>query len=70
MRALKRKLSNVVYARMAADQKRHEAAGPGGHSGTTLRSSVTGLTPDTGPSDKPQPGPAIVQANPHLSVVS
>ncbi|WIX92784.1 hypothetical protein [Amycolatopsis sp. DG1A-15b] len=36
MRALKRRLSNVVYARMLADQKRHEAAGPGGHSGTTL----------------------------------
>jgi transposase len=30
MRALKRRLSNVVYARMLADQKRREAAGPGG----------------------------------------
>lgn len=58
MRALKRRLSNVVYARMLADQKRREAAGPGGHSGTTLQSSVTGLTPDAGPSDKPQPEPA------------
>ena len=61
MRALKRRLSNVVYARMAADQKRREAetpaAAPGGHSGTTLQSSVTGLTPHTGPSDKPHPGP-------------
>ncbi|WP_020641855.1 IS110 family transposase [Amycolatopsis balhimycina] len=55
MRALKRRLSNVVYARMLADQKRGEAAGPGGHSGTTLQSSVTGLPPDTGPSDKPNP---------------
>ncbi|MEV6876639.1 hypothetical protein [Amycolatopsis sp. NPDC051128] len=36
MRALERRLSNVVYARMLADQKRREAAGPGGHSGTTL----------------------------------
>ena len=58
MRALKRRLSNVVYARMVTDQKRREAAGPGGHSGTTLHSSVTGMTPDTGPSDKPLPGPA------------
>ncbi|MEV7099703.1 transposase, partial [Amycolatopsis sp. NPDC051045] len=33
MRALKRRLSNVVYARMLADQKRREAAGSGGHSG-------------------------------------
>jgi transposase len=33
MRALKRRLSNVVYARMLADQNRREATGPGGHSG-------------------------------------
>jgi molybdate transport repressor ModE-like protein len=31
MRALKRRLSNVVFARMLADQKRREAS-PGGHS--------------------------------------
>jgi hypothetical protein len=36
----------------------------GGHSGTTLQSSVTGLTPDTGPSDKPQPEPATRQPTP------
>jgi transposase len=36
MRSLKRRLSNVVYARMLADQKRREAAGPGRQSGTTL----------------------------------
>jgi hypothetical protein len=64
MRALKRRLSNVVYARMLADQKRREAAGPGGQSGTTLQSSATGLTPDTGPSDKPQPEPATTQPTP------
>jgi transposase len=64
MRALKRSLSNVVYARLLADQKHREAAGPGGHPGTTTYSCVTGLTPDTGPSDKPQPGPASHQANP------
>jgi transposase len=61
MRALKRRLSNVVYARMVADQTRRDAAGPGGHSGTTLQSSVTDLTPDIGPSDKPLPGPASPQ---------
>jgi hypothetical protein len=58
MRALKRRLSNVVYARMLADQNRGEATGPGGHSRTTLQSSVTKLTPDIGSSDKPLPGPA------------
>jgi transposase len=58
MRALKRRLSNVVYQRMLADQQHREQAGPGGHSGTTLQSSVTDLTPDIGSSDKPHPGPA------------
>jgi transposase len=61
MRALKRRLSNVVYAQLLADQKRREATGPGGHSGTTLQSSVTDLTPDIGSSDKPLPGPATTQ---------
>ena len=61
MRALKRRLSNVVYTRMLADQKRREATSPGGHSGTTLQSSVTDLTPDIGSSDKPLPGPATTQ---------
>ena len=61
MRALKRRLSNIVYARMVQDQKRRQAAGPGGHSGTTLQSSVTDLTPDIGSSDKPLPGPATPQ---------
>jgi transposase len=58
MRALKRRLSNVVYARMLAGQKRREAAGPGGQPGTTTDSSVTDLTPDIGSSEKPRPGPA------------
>jgi hypothetical protein len=61
MRALKRRLSNVVFARMLADQKRREAASPGGQSGTTHNSSVTDLTPDIGSSDKPHPGPASAQ---------
>jgi transposase len=58
MRALKRRLSNVVFACMLADQKRREEAGPGGQPGTTTDSSVTDLTPDIGSSEKPHPGPA------------
>jgi transposase len=58
MRALKRRLSNVVYNCMLEDQKRREAAGPGGQSGTTLQSSVTDQTPDIGSSEKPHPEPA------------
>lgn len=62
MRALKRRLSNVVYTRMLADQRQREIAGPGGHSGATTDSSATGSNPNTEPSDKPQPGPTR-QAN-------
>ncbi|MBV8932708.1 MAG: IS110 family transposase [Kutzneria sp.] len=70
MRALKRRLSNVVYTRMIADQKRREAADPGGHSGTTLQSSVTDLTPDIGPSDKPLPESATNHPKPSLPTAS
>jgi transposase len=69
MRALKRRLSNVVYARMVTDQNRREAAGPGGHPGTTLQSSVTDLTPDIGSSDKPHPEPTTRQPTRHLAGV-
>jgi transposase len=58
MRCLKRRLSNIVYRQMVHDQDARTATGPGGHSGTTLQSSVTDLTPDVGSSDKPLPGPA------------
>ncbi|WP_167354263.1 transposase [Nocardia kruczakiae] len=70
MRALKRRLSNVAYNRMLADQRRRDAAGPGGHSGTTTYSSVTGTTPHTDPSDKPQPGPTDNQPNAELPTAS
>ncbi|MFE3955895.1 IS110 family transposase [Nocardia sp. NPDC059091] len=63
LRALKQRLSNVVYAQMLADQRRRELAGPGGQSGTTTDSSATGSNPHTDPSDKPHPGPEI-QVNP------
>jgi hypothetical protein len=46
IRALKRRLSNVVFARMLADQKRREAD-PGGQPGTPADYSVTGPDPRT-----------------------
>ena len=61
MRSLKRRLSNVVYARMLADQNRRDhgsATGPGGHLGNDSDSSATGSQPNAGSSDKPLPGPA------------
>jgi transposase len=61
MRCLKRRLSNVAYRQMLHDQDNKQMTGPGGHSGTTLKSSVTDLTPDIGSSDKPLPGPATPQ---------
>ena len=57
MRCLKRRLSNIVCRQMLHDRD-NQATGPGGHSGTTSKSSVTDLTPDVGSSDKPLPGPA------------
>ncbi|MGV9668500.1 IS110 family transposase [Nocardia niigatensis] len=63
MRALKRRLSNVVYQQMLTDQRRRDAASPGGHSGATTDSSATGSTPNTDPSDKPQPGLTTTQPN-------
>jgi len=61
MRWLKRRLSNIVCRQMLHDQNTKNATSPGGHSGTTLQSSVTDLTPDIGSSDKPLPGPAATQ---------
>ena len=59
MRCLRRRLSDVVYRQLAADAAARapvtEKAGPGGHSGMTLKSSAADLTPDIGSSDQPSP---------------
>jgi transposase len=65
MRCLKRRISDAIYRQLLADA-RARGTGPGGHSGTTLQSSVTDLTPDIGPSDKPLPGPATSKPKPDL----
>jgi transposase len=70
MRSLKRRLSNVVFAQMVADQKRREAADPGGHWGTSTDSSVTDSHPHAGSWEKPLPGPANGQPKPELPAVS
>ncbi len=57
MRALKRRLSDVVYRRMVNDAKKART-GPGGQSGATLQSSADGPIPTAASSDKSQPGPA------------
>ena len=56
LRALKRRISDVIYRQLVADTQLE--AGPGGQAGTTLTASVADPTPTVGASDKPQPGPA------------
>lgn len=60
LRALKRRLSDVVYKQMIADAKRL-VTGPGGHLGATLQSSATDPIPRADTSDKSHPGPATPQ---------
>lgn len=57
MRALKRRLSDIVYRQMITDA-RAVATGPGGHLGTATGSSAAGFNPSTGASEKSLPGPA------------
>jgi transposase len=65
MRCLKRRLSDVVFHALQADlQERLQVAGPEGHSGTTLTSSATDLTPMASSSDKSLTGPATKKVAP------
>ena len=61
LRCLKRRLSDVVYRRLLADDTgaaTASGAGPGGHCGATLQSSAADLHPLIDTSDQPLPGPA------------
>jgi len=57
MRALKRRLSDIVYRQMITDA-RAAVTGPGGHLGAATGSSAAGLHPSAGTSEKSLPGPA------------
>jgi transposase len=63
MRALKRRLSDVVYRQMIADARAAET-GPGGHTGAAAGSSAAGSNPITGASEKSLPGPAVHDLTP------
>jgi transposase len=54
MRALKRRLSDVVHRQMVADAK--TKASPGGHTGAAPTSGAAGPAPTAGSSDKSLPG--------------
>jgi transposase len=61
MRALKRRLSDIVYRHMLNDALAPPTiagTGPGGHPGTTTSSSTADSHPDIDTSEKSLPGPA------------
>jgi transposase len=68
MRAMKRRLSDVVYRQMINDATATTATGPGGHQGTSTNSSVTSSHPHAGSSEKSLPGPA--DTNPRTSIAT
>jgi transposase len=74
MRALKRRLSNIVYKTMIDDAITHATAGsrtgPGGQRGNDSESSAAGSQPPTNSSDKPLPGPAITNPRTPLPAAS
>jgi transposase len=73
MRAPKRRLSNIVYARMLDDQLRREqllVTSPGGHPGNDSVSSAADSHPGIDSSDKPQPGPATNKPRTEVPVAS
>jgi transposase len=74
MRALKRRLSNIVYRTMLDDAVAHATAskrtGPGGQTGHDSDSSATGSHPSAGSSDKPLPGPATTDPRTPLPAAS
>jgi transposase len=63
MRALKRRLSDIVYRQMITDAQA-AVTGPGGHVGAATGSSATGLHPSAGTSEKSLPGPAAHDPTP------
>ncbi len=74
MRALKRRLSNIVYKTLLDDTIAHAAAssrtGPGGQRGNDSDSSAAGSQPHTNSLDKPLPGPARTQPKTPLPAAS
>jgi hypothetical protein len=70
MRALKRRLSDVVFRQMRTDARARAArSGPGGHSGAAPDSSAAGSNPDADSSDKSLPGPATSDPMPILPAI-
>jgi transposase len=69
MRALKRRLSDIVHHQMILDA-RAAATDPGGHVGAATGSSAAGFNPSAGTSDKSLPGPANQRPYPGKTIRS
>ena len=69
MRALKRRLSDLVYKQMLTDAKKART-GPGGQPGATLQSSAASPIPTADTSDQSLPGPADNHPRAHLLATS
>ena len=70
MRALKRRLSNIVYKTMLDDAMRAKTTGPGGQRGSDSDSSATGSQPQHRLFGQATPGPVNTQPRTPLPAVS
>jgi transposase len=70
MRALKRRLSNIVYNTLLDDAARAPGTGPGGQRDSDSDSSATGSQPQHRHFGQATPGPVEVQPKPALPKVS
>ena len=74
MRALKRRLSDIVFRTMLDDaigrSLNEPRTGPGGQQGNGSDSSAAGSQPHTNSSDKPLPGPATTHPRTVLATAS
>jgi transposase len=70
MRALKRRLSDIVYKTMLDDLVACRGTGPGGHRGNISHSSAAGSHPHASSSDKSLPGPATTKSRTRLRKAS
>jgi transposase len=66
MRALKRRLSDVIYRQMIRDAKTITETGPGGQAGATLQSSAADPNPEVSTSEQSLPGPADTHDKPRF----
>jgi transposase len=70
MRALKRRLCDIVYRQLLADALTPSTTGPGGQPGATLQSSAADSHLDIDTSDQSLPGPATTNPRTHLATTS